>query len=120
MGKELTRSQQCALLAKKVRSLLGCLMSRVTCRVEGSNPSPLLSAGETRLGCCARSWAPQLAQGLVLACAVLEHRCTISELAQRATSIVAVANSTGNVRRTLLCYEVICHRSQIALSLGAS
>lgn len=56
----------------------------------------------------------------MLACAVLEHCCTISELAQRATSIVAVANSTGNVRRTLLCYEVICHRSQIALSLGAS
>lgn len=62
----------------------------------------------------------RLAQGLVLACTVLVHHCTISELAQQATSIVAVANSTANVRRTPLCYEFICHHSQIAPSLGAS
>lgn len=41
-----------------------------------------------------------LAQGLVLIGTVLVHHCTISELAQQATYIVAVTNNTGNVRRT--------------------
>ena len=48
---KLNMCQQCALAGKKAASIMGCIEEHHQ-QVEGGDPSPLLSIGETHLKCC--------------------------------------------------------------------
>ncbi|KAK4827787.1 hypothetical protein QYF61_021740 [Mycteria americana] len=58
MDRKVNKSQRCALAAKKASAILGHI-GQCCQQVEGGDPSPLLSTGETLLECWVQFWAPQ-------------------------------------------------------------
>jgi len=48
---KLNINQQCALAAKKAKTILGCMMGSIANQVEGGDPSPPLSSDETNPEC---------------------------------------------------------------------
>lgn len=59
VDKQLTMSQQCGLVAKKIKSFLGCIRNSIPSRMRMVS-LPLSSALVTPLlQCCAQCWTPQ-------------------------------------------------------------
>ncbi|GAB0184842.1 hypothetical protein GRJ2_000949500 [Grus japonensis] len=50
VDKQLSMSQQCALMAKKANGILGCIKNLCGQQVKGSYPAPLLCPGEAMSG----------------------------------------------------------------------
>lgn len=59
METRLSKSQPCALVAKKAPDTVGCFRQSSASRGEG-DPSPPLSTGETNVRCCVQCWPPSV------------------------------------------------------------